>query len=357
MVDYNKQANASVATEALEPLARPTRRQLLATLGAAAGAGVAGWLPTSAQAAPTTLQCAGAYTDALFHTQNLQQFAKQAGEGSKGALQINVVTNAKLMPMTEVMPALSKGDLAIGEIFMSNFAQQYPLLGIDSLPFIVRSFDDAKRLWEATRQPIEALLQKQGIRVLYTAPWPGQGLFARAPVNKLEDVKGQKFRVNNDATKFIAQVAGATPVDTAANNLAKAIQSGQVDVMVTSSTTGVDSQSWNAMGIFVDMRAWIPKNLILMSEKHWAKLPEDAKKSLEAASRQAEARGWQLARDADDAAQRVLVEHGTKISQPSYELRRTLDLMGEKFAREWSSKAGVEGASALITYYFPSSKS
>ena len=54
---------------------------------------------------------------------------------------------------------------------------------------------------------------------------------------------------------------------------------------------------------------------------------------------------------------RVLVEHGTKISQPSYELRRTLDLMGEKFAREWSGRAGVEGASALITYYFPTSKS
>ncbi len=346
MTDFDPQAQTSAAV-------RPTRRQALATLGAAAGAGMAAWLPTAAQAATTTLQCAGAYTDALFHTQNLRQFARQAGEASQGTLQIEVISNAKLMPMTEVIPALSKGELAIGEIFMSNFAQQYPLLGIDSLPFIVRSFEDAQRLWKVTREPIRALLQEQGIRVLYAAPWPGQGLFARTPVNRLEDLKGQRLRVNNDATKFMAEVAGATPVDIAANNLAKAIQDGQVDAMVTSSTTGVDSQSWNAMGIFVDMRAWIPKNLILMSEKRWAQLPEDVRKALETAAAQAEARGWQLARSADEAAQRVLAERGTKISQPSFELRRTLDLMGEKFAREWSGKAGVGGARALISYYAP----
>lgn len=336
--------------------ANPSRRKALATLGAAAGAGLAMHWPTAAAAKATPLQCAGAYTDSLFHTQNLLQFARDVSTMSEGAAAVEVVTNAKLMPMTEVLPALSKGSLAIGEIFMSNFSKQYPLLGIDSLPFIVRSFDDAKRLWESTREATQALLQKQGIRVLYAAPWPGQGLFARAPVNKLDDVKGQKFRVNNDATKFIAEFAGAKPVDIAANNLAKAIQGGEVDVMVTSSTTGVDSQSWNAMGIFVDMRAWIPKNLILMSEKVWATLPTATKTALEGAAKQAEARGWQLAKEADDAAQRTLTERGTKISQPSFELRRTLDLMGEKFAREWSGKAGVEGTSALISYYFPKGK-
>ena len=332
-------------------IANPSRRQALLAMGA--GAGLALSLPRLASAAPTKLQCAGAYTDVLFHTQNLKQFASEAGSLSQGAAEIEVVTNAKLMPMTEVMPALSKGDLALGEIFMSNFSKQYPLLAIDSLPFIVRSFDDAKRLWEATREPIAAMLQKQGIRLLYTAPWPGQGLFSKGMVNKLDDFKGQKFRVNNDATKYLAEVAGAKPVDIAANNLAKGIQEGLVDVMVTSSTTGVDSQSWNAMGQFIDMRAWIPKNLVLMSEKHWAKLPEAAKTALQTAAKNAEARGWQLAKDADEAAQKVLLEHGTKISQPSFELRRQLDLMGEKFAREWSSKAGVEGAGALINYYFP----
>ena len=332
-------------------IANPSRRQALVALGL--GASTLWALPRSASAAAIKLQCAGAYTDVLFHTQNLKQFASEAGSLSQGAAEIEVVTNAKLMPMTEVMPALSKGDLALGEIFMSNFSKQYPLLAIDSLPFIVRSFDDAKRLWEATREPIAAMLQKQGIRLLYTAPWPGQGLYSKAAVNKLEDIKGQKFRVNNDATKYLAEVAGAKPVDIAANNLAKGIQDGQVDAMVTSSTTGVDSQSWNAMGQFIDMRAWIPKNLVLMSEKHWAKLPEAAKTALQTAAKNAEARGWQLAKDADEAAQKVLLEHGTKISQPSFELRRQLDLMGEKFAREWSSKAGVEGAGALINYYFP----
>ncbi|QIL81290.1 TRAP transporter substrate-binding protein [Diaphorobacter sp. HDW4A] len=329
-----------------------SRRDALVKLGSIAGAGLAMSMPHLAHAAPMQLKVAGAYADALFHTQNLQQFARDAGQSSQGALQIEVVSNAKLLPMNDVLPALSKGDLAIGEIFMSNFGKQYPLFAIDSLPFIVHSFEDARRLWEKTRTPTEALLKKQGIRVLYAAPWPGQGLFARNAISKLEDVKGQKFRVNNDATKYIAEVAGATPVDIPANNLAKAIQAGQIDVMVTSSTTGVDSQSWNAMGAFIDMRAWIPKNIVCMSEQVWSKLPDAGKSAIEAAAKQAEERGWQLAKDADSAAQKVLTEHGMKISTPTYELRHKLNQMGERFAREWSAKAGVDGANALISYYF-----
>lgn len=121
---------------------------------------------------------------------------------------------------------------------------------------------------KVTRQPTATLLQKQGVRLLDAAPWPGQGLFSRTQINKLENVRGMKFRVNNNATEYIAQVCGATPVDIAANKLSKAIQDGQVDVMLTSSTTGVDSQAWNAMGVFVDMRAWIPKNIICISEQY-----------------------------------------------------------------------------------------
>ena len=333
-------------------LMSPMRRQLLAAVGASSLCGGS----LMAQTTGLSLKCAGAYTDALFHTQNLQQFAREVLRQSQGAVQIEVVSNSKSMPMEDVLPALSKGDLAIGEIFMSNFAQQYPLLAIDSLPFVVRSFDDARHLWEVTRQPTEKLLQKQGVRLLYAAPWPGQGLFARTPVNRLEDVKGMKFRVNNNATKYIAQVCGATPVDIAANNLFKAIQSGQVDVMLTSSTTGVDSQAWNAMGVFVDIRAWIPKNIICISEKYWAKLPEASKTVIKAAAKQAESRAWKMAMQADSAAQKILTSQGVKISAPSFELRRALDLIGEKFARDWSSKVGVDGVSALISYYVPQPK-
>ena len=334
-------------------LVNPNRRKLLTALCSSTVAGASGLGHVIAQAATTTsLQCSGAYSDSLFHTQNLKQFAQQVGTLSQGAVQIDVVSNSKLMPMKEVMPALSKGDLAMGEIFMSNFSQQYPLFAIDSLPFIVRNSDDAKRLWNATRPPIEALLKKQGIRLLYAAPWPGQGLFAHNPINRLADLKGLKFRVNNEATVFISDMSGASSVDIAANNLLKAIQNGQVDVMVTSSTTGVDSQAWNAMGTFMDVHAWIPKNLILFSEQHWAKLPEPTKKAIETSAKQAEERGWQLAKDADDAAQKVLAGHGVKILPPSYELRRELNSVGEKFARGWAKNAGVDSSSALIGYYF-----
>ena len=103
-----------------ETLASPSRRKALTRMGLAAGSGMVWSLPHIASAAATPLKCAGAYTDTLFHTRNLTQFAREANGLSQGGLQIEVVTNAKLMPMNQVMPALSKGDLAIGEIFMAR---------------------------------------------------------------------------------------------------------------------------------------------------------------------------------------------------------------------------------------------
>lgn len=101
----------------------PSRRQLLVT--ASAGS-FCGWgLPLLAQTTGITLPRKSTFPDEqLFHTKNLQQFVREVASQSQSALQIEVVSHSKLMPMKDVLPALSKGDLAIGEIFMSNFAEQ-----------------------------------------------------------------------------------------------------------------------------------------------------------------------------------------------------------------------------------------
>ena len=323
------------------------RRQALAALGA--GAVWAAGRPAQAQALP--LRCSGSYGEGVFHTQNLQAFARQAGELSKGAVQIEVTPNARLKPMKDVLPALSKGEMAFGEVLMSSYGAQHPLLAIDSLPFIVRSFEDAARMWEASRPAIEAEMAGQGVRVLYAVPWPGQGLYSRTPVNLLQDLKGLKFRVYNDATKRLAELSGAVPVNIAANDLPKAIESGQVDAMLTSSTTGVDSQAWKAMGYFLDLRAWIPKNMVCVSESIWKTLSPDARNAVLEAAKQAETRGWQMARAADDAAKKQLAEQKIKVGLASADFRRTLDLLGERFGREWSQKAGLASTSALLGYY------
>lgn len=320
------------------------RRQALASLWGAAlfGSG-------SVLAQAPSLRFSGAYGDAVFHTQNLRQFARRVTEIVGVPVELGV--NSQLKPMAEVLPALEKGELAFGEVLMSSYGAKYPLLTMDSLPFLVRGFEDAAHMWEASRKAVDDEMLAHGVRVLYAVPWPGQGLYSRTAVNQLSDLKGLRLRVYNDATKRLAELSGATPTTIAAQDLSKAIETGQVDAMLTSSTTGVDSQAWKAMRFFIDLRAWIPKNMVCVSEKVWNGFKPAVRQSLLEAAKQAETQGWQMARSADEVAKKQLIEQRVQVVPPSAELRRTLDQMGERFGREWSHKAGITSTQALLGYY------
>jgi TRAP-type C4-dicarboxylate transport system substrate-binding protein len=253
--------------------------------------------------------------------------------------------------MMQVLPALKRNEIQFGEVLMSSYADIHPLLGMDSLPFMVRGFDDAARLWQITRPGIqEFLLAQQGVRLLYAVPWPAQGLFCRRPVNNFTDLKGLKLRIQSDVTRRLAELWGAQPVVLAAGDLGAAMEHGSIDAMLSSSTTGADAQAWKAMKVFLDIRAWIPKNMVCVSEAAWKGFTEPERQAIARSAALAEKEGWELARQADEAGKKVLVDNKMTVAAPSADLRRMLDLMGERFGREWVSRAGSSNMAVLMEY-------
>jgi len=113
------------------------------------------------------LQLSAAYGDGIFHTQNLRNFAARVGADTRQSLEIEVVSGSALKPMAQVLPALKRNDLQFGEVLMSSCADIHPLLAMDSLPFMVRGFDEAARLWQLTRPVLqEFLLAQQGAPII-----------------------------------------------------------------------------------------------------------------------------------------------------------------------------------------------
>ena len=253
--------------------------------------------------------------------------------------------------MDQVLPALQRNDIAFGEVLMSSYAHLHPLLGMDALPFMVRGFDDAQRLWQLTRPGIqEFLLARQGVRLLCAVPWPAQGLFCRRPVNSIADLKGLKLRIQSDWTRRLAELWGAQPVVLTAGELPRSLEQGSIDAMLSSSTTGVDSQAWKTMKVFLDIKAWIPKNMLCVSEVAWKSLGEPERRVITEAAGLAEKQGWELARQADELGKKALMDNKVLVSTPTADLRRMLDLMGERFGREWVAKAGRDSMAVLMQY-------
>jgi TRAP-type C4-dicarboxylate transport system substrate-binding protein len=71
------------------------------------------------------------------------------------------------------------GQAQIGEVLLVNFQNEWQLFGIDGLPFLADSYAESMKLYKASKPALEKKLAEQGIMLLYTVPWPPQGIYVK----------------------------------------------------------------------------------------------------------------------------------------------------------------------------------
>ena len=81
-------------------------------------------------------------------------------------------------PATAIKSAVRIGQAQVGEILISVHENEDPMFGIDVVLFWLASYDEARKLWLASRPAIERRLAEQGLMVLFAVPWPPQGIYA-----------------------------------------------------------------------------------------------------------------------------------------------------------------------------------
>ena len=119
-----------------------------------------------------------AYPADNFHTENLEAFAKDLAEATSGKVTIKVYPNASLFPATAIKSAVRIGQSQLGEILISLHDNEDAMFGIDVVPFLATSYDEARKLWAASKPAIERKLAAQGLMALFAVPWPPQGIYA-----------------------------------------------------------------------------------------------------------------------------------------------------------------------------------
>jgi TRAP-type transport system periplasmic protein len=291
-----------------------------------------------------------AYPPANYHVENLMQFAKDVDTATNGELKITVHPNASLFKAPDIKRAVQTGQAQAGEVLLSLHENENPVFGIDVVPFLATSFDQSKKLYEASKPAVEQALDKQGLKLLYVTPWPPQGVFTKKDVNSVADLKGLKWRAYNVGTSRIAELVGAQPVTVQAAELPQALATGVVDGLMTSSATGVDSKIWESLTHYYDTQAWIPKNAIFVNKAAFEALDPAVQKAVTDAAAAAETRGWALAAEKTTAYMETMKTNGMQVVEPSAELKSGLAEVGTKLTEDWSGKAGAEGEAILDAY-------
>jgi len=291
-----------------------------------------------------------AYPADNFHCENLAAFAKDVADVTGGKLAIKVYPNASLFPATAIKSAVRIGQAQAGEILISLHDNEDPMFGIDVVPFLAASYDEARKLWAASKPAIERKFAAQGLMVLFAVPWPPQGIYAKKEINSIADMQGLSWRVYNAGTERIAQIVGAYPVTIQAADLQQALATGLINAFMTSVATGYDSKAWETMTYFYDTQAWLPKNVTLVNKAAFDRLDKPTQDALLKVAAAAEARGWSRSQEKHKWYGEQLAAHGLKVLSPSEALKTGLQQIGERLTAEWLTKAGADGQAVIDAY-------
>jgi TRAP-type C4-dicarboxylate transport system substrate-binding protein len=291
-----------------------------------------------------------AYPADNFHSENLDAFAQEVAEATGGKLAIKTYPNASLFPATAIKSAVRIGQAQMGEILISVHDNEDPMFGIDVVPFLAASYDEARKLWAASKPAIERRFAAQGLTVLFAVPWPPQGIYAKKEINTVADMQGLSWRVYNAGTERIAQIVGAYPVTIQAADLQRALATGLINAFMTSVATGYDTKAWETMTYFYDTQAWLPKNVTLVNKAAFDRLDKPTQEALLKAAASAEARGWSRSEERHRWYGEQLAAHGLKVLPPSDALKSGLHQVGERLTAEWLVKAGSDGQAVIEAY-------
>ncbi|WP_395699867.1 TRAP transporter substrate-binding protein [Aquabacterium sp.] len=311
---------------------------------------IAGMLLAAGAQAQTKWDLPSGYGTNTFQVQNLQWFADEVDKVTKGKLKITLHPGASLFKANEIKRAVQTGQVQAGEFILSGAANENPLFGIDSIPFLATSYAEAKKLDGISNPALEKLLASQGMKLLYTVAWPPQGLYSIKPVTSMSDLKGTKMRAYNPATTRIAEYVGAQPVTIQLAELPQGLATGTVQNFLTSSASGVDSKLYEHVKYFYDVNAWLPRNAVVVNQKAFEALDKATQDALLKVAAEAGPRGWKVSEQKDAEYLKELAAKGMTVDTTSDSLKRELKLIGGRMTTEWLKSAGDDGKAVIEAF-------
>jgi TRAP-type C4-dicarboxylate transport system substrate-binding protein len=296
-----------------------------------------------AAAQQSQLMLASGYPDGNYHTRTLRLFAERVQALTGGALAITIHSNGSLVRLPEIKRAVQTGQVQLGEVLLGNYGNEDAIFEADSVPFLARGFEEARKLYAAQKPMLERRFERQGLVMLYSVVWPGNGVFSRREISGLGDIAGMKFRAYNALTARLAEHWRAQPVNVQVPELAQAFATGIAEVMVASSPVVVNSRGWDFGRAFYDLRAFNPRNAVLVGTRTWRALPEAQRSAIQQAAAEAEARGWELAAQDERQNLVLMAQNGIKVVEPDAAMQQEMAEAAGAMIGPWAQRAGQDG--------------
>ena len=291
-----------------------------------------------------------AYSATNFHSENAAKFGECVTSGTGGEIEIVTHPSGSLFKGADIKRAVQTGQVPIGERLLSGHQNENAVFGFDSVPFLATSFDASGKLYGAAKPALDKILAEQNLTILYSVPWPPQGLYFKKEVNSVADMEGIKFRSYNNATARLAELTGMLPVSIEAAEISQAFATGVAESMISSGATGYDRKVWESLTHFYEVDAWLPYNHVMVNNDVWAGVSDGNKKVITDCAATAEADGLEASKAYTQFTLDGLKAGGMTVGRAGDGLVSELKVIGETMTSEWLEAAGADGQAIVDAY-------
>jgi TRAP-type C4-dicarboxylate transport system substrate-binding protein len=274
-----------------------------------------------------------------FHTKNAIHFAEAVKAATDGRVQITVHAGAVLgIKGPDSLRAASDGIVPLVE--MAGFQQvgSEPLLGLESLPFLINTQEELRILYSIMRKDIEALFERNGVKLIYIVPWPNQNIYTKKPLHTLADAQAIKIRSQDVNTTRLMREIGMTPLQLPSPDVVPALATGAIDATMTSTTTAAAQKYWEFLHhIYRSNHIWV-SNMLVMDQNIWQRLTQEDQNTILSLSAKLEKDFWAISKADDQKQLEVLLEHGMEISSLPAELIDAMTARARPIWRDFVQK-------------------
>ncbi|MDE0111557.1 MAG: TRAP transporter substrate-binding protein, partial [Albidovulum sp.] len=282
--------------------------------------------------------------------QNYIEFAERVTERAGDRFEIVVHPAGTLFKGNEIIRAVRSGQAPIGARGLALHANDEPMWGMEQVPFLVTSIDEARAFYEATKAIMDETMAERGLTILYTALWPPQGMFTKGPVNAPEDLQGFRMRTFDATSSEIARLAGMTPTKLELTELPQALSTGIVEGTFGSGSAGISAKLWDYLGYYYTLNTAIPKSFVFVNTETWNALGKDLRAIILEEAAAAEERAWNAMQEQTDGHAKTLTENGMSVEEPSEALKAHFKKIGVTMTAEWVAENGERGQAMLDAY-------
>lgn len=282
-----------------------------------------------------------------------QKFAELLGEKTNGEIKVDLFPNGQLGSEQDTVNNASMGILDFSVLAINNITPFSPTVGVMTLPYVIRSPEDAKTLidGEVGKEVVDNTIRDAGVRIV---AWAYSGCRvltnSKKPVKTVDDLQGLVIRVpKNEIMIASYQSWGVNPTPMSWAETFTALQQGVVDGQDTPYITINAMKFYEVQKYLTEICYVFLLEPLIMSEAVFQSQSPEIQQAILEAGQEATEYSYQYLVETEAKIKEDLTAKGMEITEPADDEKEWIDKATETvWPKFYDSVGGKEKVDSVL---------